>query len=207
MKILITIILVVVSIFILSSVDFNVKHHNPKYLRPSEIRKSISEGKTSFLLESIELGKVDINEQDQAGYPPIVFSLLAENKEVTLSLLKHGADVNIKSDSGNTALDCLIGKKKLKMIEFLFENSKKINLNIQTAIGKTPIVKAIYVNSFLIVELLLSYGANPNTIDINGESPLDIAKKHNKKEIFKLLKSKGALFSSQIKSSKFKNEK
>lgn len=48
---------------------------------------------------------IDINRPDQYGFTPIVYAIIARNKEIILYLTSHGASTILASKAGSTPLD------------------------------------------------------------------------------------------------------
>jgi len=56
--------------------------------------------------------------------------------------------------------------------------------------GKTPLSIACMRGHKPVVEILLRHGANPSVKDSEGNSCLDLARKHSNRELVSLLKSR-----------------
>ena len=72
---------------------------------------------------------------------------------------------------------------------------QEIKIDMPNDIGMTPLHQAVKVNNLSFVNLLLDYGANPNTVTewrMGGETPLMIACVNNFYEVAKLLLDFGA---------------
>ena len=115
-----------------------------------------------------------------------------EQLEIFDRLLAAGADVSKADNAGTTAIHIIISNKDSKarkyMISELFERG--IACDAQDEFGDTPLllaaVKKIPMNE--TAELLLSYGANPNHANAEGNTPLIYAAGHNNQAlVLKLL--------------------
>ncbi|RFU79266.1 pfs, nacht and ankyrin domain [Trichoderma arundinaceum] len=94
-----------------------------------------------------------------------------EGKLIFQRLIDKGADVNVKNNSGNTALCEAVVHKREDMIKLLIENSA--DPNIQNHNGQTALWVA-YDNE-AAARLLLENGADPNIQDNDGETALWVA--------------------------------
>jgi ankyrin repeat protein len=106
-----------------------------------------------------------------------VCSEKANALEITKALLEAGADPNTKDDDGITLLICLLWLKPspdvaLQISELLISHGADVNA--KSAEGNTALTGACARKGYDdVVKLLLSKGANPNTLMKNGWSPLD----------------------------------
>ena len=94
-------------------------------------------------VRSLLLDGVDVNSKDHAGWRPI-HEAMREGEyalDIISLLVDYGADINAKSETGNTALHDATAYMSEEIIKYLVEN-----------------------------------GANPTILNVDGKSPLDIAK-------------------------------
>jgi len=113
-----------------------------------------------------------------------------------IDLINGGADINTKSNDGNTALIRAVINHDIGMIKFLI--SKKANVNSENNDGKTALLLAVYYRYKDVIGLLLDAGADINAKDsINEDTPLRLAvllseTGANYRDIISFLISKGA---------------
>lgn len=131
------------------------------------------------------------NEQDKNGVTPIFAASRAFHKDVVEYLLSIGADPNICSKDGSTALFACAIRSYLEIMKLLVEfggcdvNKRKNN-------GTTALWVAADLGCFEIVKYLLSVGADPNLSRFSDKkTPLHIAAEKNYHEIFKAIHSSG----------------
>lgn len=134
-----------------------------------------------------------IDAKDRNGYSPLQYACLNGESEVTKLLLKENADPYLQNNSGETALFYVACYGNLEVISILtnaVDNKEKYintrNYNNQTALHFIVHEKEINETHKKAIELLLKNGADPHLKDKLGQSPLDIAKKHNNKELISL---------------------
>lgn len=119
----------------------------------------------------------------------------ARNNNIKLLnlLIKHGVDVNLKNDRGDTALTIAALHGNIEIIELLINN--KANLNLPDDDNATALMHAINSkseNKIEIVKLLIIRGADINKQDNNGATALLYAAYNHYATIIQLLIINGA---------------
>ena len=134
------------------------------------------------------------------GYTPLHAAMRRKGAMIDIGiarlLLEHGALVDAQTISGYTALDLIIPdkEKEVKAAELLIEFGANPNGG-NTDQNYTPLHKAVYSGVYELVELYLLKGANVNSKNDVGETPLDIAYKQKYNDIIVSLKKHGAVTS------------
>lgn len=124
------------------------------------------------------------------GSPLLLSCLKHKDNNVAKFLINSGANVNIQNN-GKTLLYYCIGYNP-ELLEFLFERND-LDTNTQHGDwGTTPLLVAISLNLFDVVEKLIKHGANVNLTSHNDTSPLDESEYHKLDSITKLLVENGA---------------
>ncbi|MDE0088869.1 MAG: ankyrin repeat domain-containing protein [Candidatus Poribacteria bacterium] len=157
----------------------------------------------SVLLKSQGVPSKDINAFDWMGWPPLPYACRGdkgEHPEKVLSLLKLGADIDVRSSKGKTALHCAAKAGFLKVINVLIENGANIDTIDNN--GETPLYEAIRSTiknrekQCAALEALLIKGANPNVKNRRGLTPLQVAqqmRRADSEEVVELLKKYNAV--------------
>ena len=157
----------------------------------------------SVLLKSHGVPSKDINALDKMGWPPLVYVCRGdkgEHPETVLRLLKLGADIDVRSSKGKTALHCAAKAGFAKVIDVLIDNGAKIDAIDNH--GETALYEAIRSTirkrekQRAALVALLNHGANPNIKNKRGLTPLQVAKqvrKEDASEIIVLLEEHGAV--------------
>ena len=105
---------------------------------------------------------------------------------VTEILAAGNVDKNVRDALGATALHVAILQSNLIVVKLLldygFDPSAKAEKN-----GNTPLHYAVAANNVNAVKLLLQYNANKNIRNLDGQTPLEKARREGKDEIAKLL--------------------
>ncbi len=112
-------------------------------------------------------------------------------------LVEMGADVNAIGNFGSNALFTAIGNNQNEIVELLIQHGADIHSESTSTLNdgrfnSSPIVYAVAVGNLTAAKLLLHHGANPNTTDRNGETPLGCATLLKSSEISQLLIERGA---------------
>jgi len=152
----------------------------------------------------------DVNAKNRGGYTPLHSAAYYGQKEVAELLIAEGANVNVKRDNGETPLDAAIINNKTETADLLRKHGGKSgaedSIHLATRTGNIEAVKQhldagtdVNAMDFLflgtgrtslhfaankghkeIAELLIAKGADVNTKNENGVTPLDLAKRHSK---------------------------
>lgn len=120
-----------------------------------------------------------------------------EDRSLVKTTLFWGAEANIKSSNGRTALIHSVWKNDPKIVESLLTNGADINR--KNSLGQTPLTNAVLLhgssdskikreNWTAIVKLLLANKADINIKDPEGKTALELAEDNSK--ISNLLVSK-----------------
>ena len=157
----------------------------------------------SVLLKSHSVPSEDINALDNMGWPPLVYACRGDKGEhpnKILRLLKHGADIHVRSSKGKTALHCAAKAGFLKVIDVLIE--KGANIDATDNNGETALFEVIRSTiknrekQRATLESLLTKGANPNFENQKGLTPLQVAQQKRRadsEKIVELLEKYGAV--------------
>ena len=146
----------------------------------------------------------DINAQNIEGMTPLIYAIRSCQIPAAKYLITSGADKYARTKNGLTAIDYVKAESLDPLLPFFAENFPKIDLNGNTPLhhavyqnglamirnilvndtsslniknnqGLTPLMIAINKLNYGITELLLQYGADPNTINAEENTPLHIA--------------------------------
>ncbi|KAJ2968814.1 hypothetical protein NQ176_g8996 [Zarea fungicola] len=113
----------------------------------------------------------DPDVQDESGWTPLMIAAsVPEGQAVLNVLVKAGADVNGKNNSGQTALHFVASKKNLDTARLLLDN--KASTRVKDKRGQYPLHRAAAVGSVPMCLLLLKKLSPTNPQDIEGYTPL-----------------------------------
>ncbi|KAM0214009.1 hypothetical protein ACHAPQ_002120 [Fusarium lateritium] len=112
-------------------------------------------------------------------------------EELFQLLCRHGADVNIRDNAGNTPLHLMREYTEWTVLAPLV-NQPGLNLNARNCRSKTPLHVIALERQLNIALLLINGGADVNSIDDDGRTPLDEAIKGGNDRLIQLLIENGA---------------
>lgn len=110
--------------------------------------------------------------------------------EIVRELLKHGANVNKRLDSGYTALLYAASKHSPETVAMLLAHGA--DLQVQTRDGTTPLLFAVQAGQVQNVRLLLAQGESVHEADHSLHTPLSLALDTHREELIRLLLAQGA---------------
>lgn len=133
-----------------------------------------------------------INEKDNRGMTPLMYVCECYNFETIKTLIQHGANINL-GHNNYTPLVIACNTKNVALVHFLIKNGA--NIHAKGEYGYDALSIADYdgtEDSLNIIQLLLDHGANINTINKDGDTPLILAAKYSNNsatalEVVKLL--------------------
>ena len=103
--------------------------------------------------------------------------------------IEQGADVHIKTKSGNNLLHIATRLNNLPIIKTLIEQG--LPIDEPDATGTTPLLMACTSSSKMLIQLFIDSGANVFVTNSEGLSPIYHACGYNQKEVVKLFLENG----------------
>ena len=145
------------------------------------------------LLEYSELKTKKSNEDStDKQFNKLIYSIL-ENDSVKVSgLLKSGIDVNRKHSSGYYPISLAIRWHFIPIATMLLEHGAKVNVKNSCRYNTTPLMEASRNGSVSVGKMLLKYGAEINTGDINNDPAINWAIFFGYTDFVKLLLDNGS---------------
>jgi len=141
----------------------------------------------TFLLEK----GAAVNHKDSFGATPLHMAVVQGHKEIVELLILKGADINATAKNGKIPLQLAFEKEHTAIIQLLLNQGIDIKTPVNEY-GRTLLHKAVIMGKQKVVDLLIAKGADINTKDKTGKSPLDFALICGHKGLAKLLMEKGA---------------
>ncbi|RPA72176.1 ankyrin, partial [Ascobolus immersus RN42] len=117
----------------------------------------------------------DINAIDaDTGRSPLHSAAWEGNDVLVKALLEQGANPNLKSRNGRTALELVRGKRQTLMRDMLLLRAGR-NIDARDEQGRTMLARCAASGNEMAVNRLLDNGANPHIPDFSNKTPLDHA--------------------------------
>ena len=127
-------------------------------------------------------------QEERKNYPPqaIINASYAGDIDTIQEIIAAGVDKDVRNAFGDTALHVAIFQSNLAVVKLLLDSGFDPNARV-TKNGNTPLHNAVAANNINAARLLLQYGANRNIRALNGLTPLEKARKEEKRELIMLL--------------------
>ena len=112
---------------------------------------------------------VNCESKNKAGLTPLQVTS-PSCTEIIDQLIQNGANANVADSDGNTPLHNACSQGNLASVKCLLNNTK-CDLNYKNKAGLTPlqVTPSKYIN---VIKELVQHGANTNTVDSDGTTPL-----------------------------------
>ena len=124
-----------------------------------------------------------IDVRDSFKHTPLHLAARYGTAELVELLLQNGAEVNAESTDGRTPLHDAVWSNQKISAKHLIDAGADLTARKETDWnGSTPLHLAVRFADREIVELLLSAGAPVDAQNEDGETPLDVAIKHTRKD-------------------------
>jgi cytohesin len=175
---------------ILVKCGINVNNED-KFLR-TPLHIACSMGKNDLVLLLLSSG-ADMTMRDIYGQFPIHLAFFKFEMEVIENMILFGADLNMKKFDGSTIIHDVIMKNDVKVLKYLisleiFDETKKIKLNIKNKKGNTPFFTSIIEGKLDHFKLLIENSQiNTNTRNEMDMNAFHIAALYGRLEILTIL--------------------
>lgn len=152
--------------------------------------KEIKLNKYDVPVENYEKNiKINVNAKDENGNTPIIMAVEGDNLEMLKYLIQKGAKLDIEHPIlKKTVLITAIHYNSNNVAEYLIDNYKNMINQGATQDGWLPIQEAALQENEKILIKLLQNGAKINKKDKNNSNVYDLATRHGKGKIVKILK-------------------
>jgi hypothetical protein len=133
-----------------------------------------------------------IDRQTSAGYTAVILAAYDSEPEALAYLLSIGADPCRGDRNGNTALMGALYKGNLGIARQLLASSCAIDQANNA--GETAVSFAALFGRLEILPELVARGANPNHVDVRGNTPLRVVLQQGNAESANALRRVGATY-------------
>ncbi|QRI43014.1 ankyrin repeat protein [Cheloniid poxvirus 1] len=104
---------------------------------------------------------IDVNKiEDNEYISPLHYAVECGNKDIVISILEHGADVNLHTGDIQTPIHTAVNAGNLEMVKLLVENGADVDTCNNCEYHATPLQNSVNNNSYDITEFLLQSGAD-----------------------------------------------
>lgn len=150
---------------------------------------------TAMVEALLERSDIDVNARVRRGCTALHNAIVTGRETVCLLLLgKEGVDVNAKNDDEETVLHYAARVKGMNSVVERLSTMKDVNFNAQNDRGRTALYYAARSHNAAAAKSLLNVqGLDPNTIDVDGDTPLQCVVRQGNEEIAALLLSQEGL--------------
>jgi ankyrin repeat protein len=154
---------------------------------------AVARDKTEAAIHLIENGpNVNLCAGRFKGRSPLSAAAQYGNLKIMDSLIKAGANVNVRDSDGAIPLFCAIAKDKTEATIHLTKYGADVNLCESGFKCRSPLLVAAEYGNLKIMESLIKSGANVNVQDSKGTTPLFCAAAEGKTEAVIHLTKNGA---------------
>lgn len=133
--------------------------------------QSAAHGGDTEAVKDFLVGGVDVNANSKLG-SALHRAVLRGHMDIVDLLISNGANVDLKSESGDTALHYAAQKNHIGIAEMLLKNGADINLKGYR--GLVPLHFAVTFDSVQLCEKFIIQGADVNVTNDDGQTPLDV---------------------------------
>ena len=133
----------------------------------------------------------NVNAEGRDSASPLQVAATIDNYDIAELLIKSGTNVNAEDIDGFTALHTAARYNAFRVADLLL--SKGANTEVQGGDdGFTPLHRAAFFGSARVADLLIGRGANREAKSYAGETPLDVAKRLQKRDVIDVLESESS---------------
>jgi ankyrin repeat protein len=141
-------------------------------------------------LALMERGDFDIDYQEPVLWPlfdgntALLFAIQNQREDVAHELILRGANVELTNKFGQTPLGIACSLNLKTTVHALVQAGADTNLPDD---GSNPLGKAARQGHFSMVRVMLSWGADPSRVDLNGKTARQWAKTYRRLEVVNFL--------------------
>lgn len=134
-------------------------------------------------LDKSIMDKLDVSQRDKEGRNSLYWAIKNKSKRNVHLLIEQG--VSLMVEPGNHAMFHAIKSNNIDALIILIE--KGIDVNIYNEIGQSLLMKALEVESLVMVQYLINAKVDLYIMDDNYDMAIDYAKKCKDNNLFELI--------------------
>ncbi|XP_070540511.1 fibronectin type 3 and ankyrin repeat domains protein 1-like [Ptychodera flava] len=136
--------------------------------------------------------RADVNFQNDSGKNALMLACFAGQLEVVKTLRAEGATWEVCDKGGSTPMHWAVDSGNTRLLRWIIEDGCPVDIRDRNS-GWTPLMRACTLGGNTeVARVLISSGANVNTKDNDGKTPLMIAALNGHLSLVELLIQKGA---------------
>ena len=127
-------------------------------------------------------------QESRPGFPPnaIINASYKGDEKTVREILDSGVDKDVRDALGATALHQAVFQKNITVVKLLLDYGFDPNA-VAERNGYTPLHNAVAANNPAAAKLLLDYGASKRIKSNQGYTPLELARKGEKRDMINIL--------------------
>jgi ankyrin repeat protein len=177
-------------------------------LRRTPLHFASSKGHVGIIGILLKNG-ANVNAEDEGGWTPLQFAIFDKQKGAVEFLVENGADLSLGEPGAFTALHLAVYHDRKSIVKYLINEGSDIDKEISRNFwwqGYTPLHFAAGKRYEEVASLLMEKGANPNALNSEEKTPLDLALAGKYYSIAKLLIKGGGKMGVELKAPKEKKK-
>jgi len=156
--------------------------------RPAAMLRAAERGDTQQLALLLRAG-LSVDARDARDWTPLMVAAFHGRETAAKFLIENGANPRARDADGYTPLHWAAVKGYQTVVAII---ASRVDCNIQSTSGLTPLLQAAASGHLAVVKLLLASGADPNVRTHEGWTALHKAVANGYKEIVQVLLAHGA---------------
>jgi len=128
------------------------------------------------LIECLLAHGANVNASDAYGQTPLHHAVLQGSEPTLEAILKHKPNLEARNRDGRTALALAVAGGQTELVRRLAQAGADLNVSLPDRDAASPLHVAVQRRNTAMVELLVGLGANPNPINAEGDTPLEMAR-------------------------------
>jgi ankyrin repeat protein len=130
--------------------------------------------KSPQIINDINILHSWINKKAENGFNALHYTAFRGNVKILEKLIENGADINIKNNNGLSVMHMAAQGDKPNVLVY-FKEKHGLSIDCLDSVNSTPLHWCSYMGSEFSMDYLVKWGANLNSKDSDGFTPLHLA--------------------------------